>query len=258
MLILAELSDEEKAYAKEIIRNNWNSDAIEYQKRHRRSTDYVHYGPGCPNDEDIHLLGNVEGKKVIELGCGGGQNCIALAKKGAVCFGIDFSEEQIEYARKLARKNKVNISFVVGDIENLNMVEDESQDIAISAFAFCCVQNLDRTFKETYCILKKGGIFVLSLGHPFYNIFWGTGDHFDEEFKVQRSYFLRVEVGDGVKCSSYTIENLVNGLIDSGFILQRILEPDPVEDKFGDYSKDYSHERLKLIPGTIIFKALKT
>ena len=36
------LTDKEKALAKEIIRKNWNSDPIEYQKRHKLSTDYVH------------------------------------------------------------------------------------------------------------------------------------------------------------------------------------------------------------------------
>jgi hypothetical protein len=42
----------------------------------------VRYGPDIPNERAYRLLGNVEGKRVLELGCGGEQASIALAHQG--------------------------------------------------------------------------------------------------------------------------------------------------------------------------------
>ncbi|GAH11994.1 unnamed protein product, partial [marine sediment metagenome] len=87
--------------SKKNIREHWNMDALKYQKREKISTDHVHYGPNCPYEKDLNLLGDVQGKKIVELGCGGGQCSIALTKRGAICTGIDLSDEQIKYAKNL-------------------------------------------------------------------------------------------------------------------------------------------------------------
>ena len=42
----------------------------------------VSYGPDVPNERAYRLLDNVEGKRVLELGCGGEQASIALAHRG--------------------------------------------------------------------------------------------------------------------------------------------------------------------------------
>ena len=156
-------SEEIKNKYKKRIKEHWNTDALAYQKRQKLSTDYVHYGPCCPTEEDLNLLGEVQGKKIIELGCGGGQCSIALAKRGAKCTGIDLSEEQIKFAKNLAKKNDVIVNFMQGDIENLSMFDDENMDIAFSASVFDWVQNLDEVFKEAFRILKKPAIvFMIS------------------------------------------------------------------------------------------------
>jgi len=49
-------------------------------------------------------LGEVNGKDVLEIGCGGGQNAIVPAKWGARSVCLDMSEERIRYGRELARE----------------------------------------------------------------------------------------------------------------------------------------------------------
>ena len=70
-----------------MITNNkraWNAYATRYFKQANFSYDVVDYGdPRCDTDETLHLLPNVSGKTVLELGCGGGNVGIALAKRGA-------------------------------------------------------------------------------------------------------------------------------------------------------------------------------
>ncbi len=48
----------------------WESASEYYQKISKIPID-VHYGPGSPNEKHFKLLGNVKGKKILEIGCGG-------------------------------------------------------------------------------------------------------------------------------------------------------------------------------------------
>lgn len=242
--------------SKENVRKHWNIDALAYQKRQKISTDHVDYGPNCPTEDDLNLLGDVQGKKIIELGCGGGQCSIALAKKGAICAGIDLSDEQIKYAKNLARENDVKVNFMQGDVENLSMLDDKRFDIAFSAYAFDWVQNLDEVFKEAFRILNEAGIFVFSMDHPFYNC---LGEYPNpDDLKIRLSYFQRniisKEQNTGIIINFIlpTISNIINYLINTGFVIEKIIEPEPVEEKFGTYNGYYPFEILKMVPSTII------
>src|SRR3972149_5538370 len=77
------------------IRKSWDKIAEYYNIRYEISCDVVHYGPLCPGEDRLRLLGDIRGKKVIDMGCGGGQNAVALAKMGAKVTAVDFSCEQI-------------------------------------------------------------------------------------------------------------------------------------------------------------------
>ena len=99
-------------------KKGWNTISRSYHEKTRISLEDVHYGPISPGESELKLLGDVKGKDILEVGCGGGQNTIVLAKWSARSVGLDISEEQIKYARKLAKNNKVNASFYVGNMED--------------------------------------------------------------------------------------------------------------------------------------------
>ena len=242
--------------ALDAVKKHWKLEAAVYQKRHKISTDYVHGLTGIV-EKDLELLGKIKGKKIIELGCGGGQNSIALAKKGAICTGVDISDKQIEFAKNLAKKNNVKVNFVRGDVQNLYMIKSKSYDIAISMFAFDWVQSLDKAFKEAYRILKDEGLFVFSMEHPFLKC---LGENV-EDLKIKISYFQRKQLykeRTGVMISYIlpTVSDIFNSLIKANFIVKEILEPAPVMKKI-QLSESYPPKVLKMIPTTIIFKAIK-
>ncbi|NIO44242.1 MAG: methyltransferase domain-containing protein, partial [Candidatus Aenigmarchaeota archaeon] len=152
------------------IRKAWNKMSKSYQNAHKIPTKHAHYGPGVSDEDKLKLLGNVKGKKILEIGCGGGQCSIAFAKQGAKVIGIDISEEQLKFAKNLAKKEKVKIKFIRSNIENLKQIKSKSQDIVFSAFALQYVKNLKKCLKEVFRVLKNKGIFVFSLDHPFFDI----------------------------------------------------------------------------------------
>src|SRR5258708_34258061 len=60
------------------------------------------YAAGGPTEADLRLFGEVNGKRVLDLGTGAGANAVALARLGAHVIAIDRSVAQLARVRKLA------------------------------------------------------------------------------------------------------------------------------------------------------------
>ncbi len=233
----------------------WEYASKNYQEKCKIPID-IHYGPGSPNEKYFKLLGDIKKKKVLEIGCGGDQCGIAMAKKGAKVTGIDISKQQLKFAKNLADKNKVNIKFYQGDIKNLKQIKSNSQDIVFSAFALHYVDNLKKCFKEVNRVLKKKGLFVFSLDHPFFRTvnpktlklrdsYFNTGK-WEEYFSDPTKKFVMY---------THTMSELHNLLVNSGFQVEKIIEPDSrkkhsLDPWYGLW--DYKPKFLKMFPPTAL------
>ena len=238
----------------------WEYSSQSYQKESRIPVD-IHYGPGAPNEKELKLLGNLRGKKVLEIGCGGAQCGIAMAKQGAYVTGIDISEKQLEFARNLAKKNNVNVKFYQGDIVSLKQIKSNTQDFVFTAWALHYVGDLEKCFKEVYRVLKKGGIFVLSTPHPFYDTVNS------KTLKIIRSYFKNgkhTEVySDKTKTFvffDHTFADITNAIVNAGLQIEKVIEPDSRKRYKGDpwYGLwDFNPKMMGYFPPTIIFRTRK-
>lgn len=261
------------------VKNSWNILSRHYQAKTRISVKDVHYGPISPGEKELKLLGDVRGKAVLEIGCGGGQNAIVLAKWGAKAEGLDISDEQIKYAKTLAKKEGVKVSFIVGAMENLSMFSNESKDVVLSSFAVGYVEDIAKTFREVFRVLKKGGIFIFAEVHPVANKgrvlrygkkrVWSVTNYFNRR-KYVWSWGGQIEEDKKPKFYGYhrLIQDIFNLLVDSGFQVTRILEPEVYPlDKItkeiekipyieAGFVRDY--DLWRRTPYTIIFKAIKT
>ncbi len=244
------------------MRQAWNAISPHYQAENRIPCDFVHYGPHCPNEDQLQLIGDVRGKHVLEIGCGGGQCSIAFAKRGAIATGLDISDEQVAFARRLAQENEVKATFRRANAERLAPVEGRSQDVVFSAYALIFVRNLDRCFSEVSRVLRPGGLFVFSVDHPFWYCLA------EKELRVEHSYFdgeysyewQQKDLKSRPRVRQYQrmVGEYYRLLRGAGLEVLDIVEPEPVRAGSGqDWGGYWSPKRQRMVPGTIIWKARK-
>src|SRR5438445_2106358 len=166
----------------------WDRHSAGYQAGARLSADVAHYGPDIGTEAELRLLGDLKGKRVLELGCGGAQCSIAFAKQGATAIGVDFSAEQLAFARRLSEREEVRVELRQGDLAELAFLRADSIDLVFSAYAFGYVEDLNRVFRQVHRVLKVGAPLVFSLPHPAYDM---IDDDTDEPLLIRRSYFDR-------------------------------------------------------------------
>jgi len=216
------------------LKSSWNKISEDYQRRSKIPTDDVYYGDFIPSERELKLIGEVNGKRVLEIGCGGGQDSIALAKQGAIVSGIDFSKKQITYAKALAEKEQVNVDFFVGDMQDLSRFSDNIFDLVVTAVSLLYVKSLNRIFAEVYRVLKDGGLFVFSEGHPFAEgkliRYKGKSVYAVTEYFKRRKVFWVDELSDGSRVKMYNyhrpLQDYFEVLLKNGFVIQRYLEPE--------------------------------
>jgi SAM-dependent methyltransferase len=234
----------------------WDRYAAAYQSGAQLPTSVAHYGPDIPTEAELHLLGDLRGKWVLELGCGGAQCSIAFAKQGATAIGVDFSAEQLAFARRLAEREEVRIELRHGDLADLAFLRADSIDLVFSAYTFGYVDDLNRVFRQVHRVLKVGAPLVFSLPHPAYDM---IDDDSEEPLLIRRSYFdktpIDYDVG-GIALTDYhhTISDIYMGLARASYRVDLILEPEP--NRSGPRSQDW-RETFLTVPRTLIVRARK-
>ncbi|MFA6005418.1 MAG: class I SAM-dependent methyltransferase [Patescibacteria group bacterium] len=210
----------------------------------------------------IKILGNVKNKKIFEIGCGPGKNLMIFAQKGAICAGIDYSEDMISVARQEAERKNVYIDYSVVDALNLKSVTGTFDFVLIANFLIFLKgkTNVERVLKHAARLLSPTGKLVIGEPHPAFDYYMRT--HLNENkfdyFTSGMSYQFSMDLPSG-KYSSHayriTLEDYARVLRASGFGIRNIYEPKPVAKAFTEQpetAKQKSH-----FPPYIFFECTK-
>lgn len=151
----------------------------------------------------LSILGDIKGKKILELGCGAGEASVYFARKGADVTAADISNGMLEVVQKVAEKYRVSLQTKKCYSHKIDF-EDESFDIVYAANLLHHV-DIESTVVEVHRVLKKGGIFVSwdPLAHnPAINVYRriATKVRTEDEhplkmsdLRIFKKYFSRVE-----------------------------------------------------------------
>ena len=180
------------------------------------------------------LFPELKGKRVLYLGCGFGWHCQYAAQQGAQSvIGTDISDNMLREAR---RKNAFpNVQYERVAMEDIDF-PDASFDVVISSLAFHYVASFDDICARVYRLLTPGGDFVFSVEHPVFTA-QGTQNWYDDaqgkhlHWPVDR-YFsegLRQACFLGQEVTKYhkTLTTYINALLQTGFRLTALVEPEP-------------------------------
>lgn len=116
-------------------------------------------------------LDPVEGKKILCLAGGGGQQAPILAAAGAEVTTLDNSPGQLEQDQVVARREGLTIGSVLGDMRDLSALEDESFDMIINPCSNSFIPDVNPVWKECYRVLKTGGSLMVGFINPITHIF---------------------------------------------------------------------------------------
>ena len=201
----------------------------------------------------LSLLPDVQGKRVLDAGCGPGAYAEWLVNRGAEVVAFDANEKMVGLARERLG-NKAQI--IQANLEQpLDFLRDGWFDVVVSPLVMDYVKDWDRVFAEFYRVLGEGGCLVFSMEHPYAKY----DDHRDTSnyFEVELVEYEWTGFGMAVRVPSYRrpLSEVVNPLVRAGFILEQILEPVPTEEFKQQEPDDY--EILRRSPGFMCVRAIK-
>jgi SAM-dependent methyltransferase len=183
------------------------------------------------------LIPEVEGKRVLDAGCGTGVYTEWLVDHGAEVVGVDVSEAMLEHARERVGDRA---ELVRADLaEPMEFAATDSFDGVVSALALGYVADWRTPFAEFVRLLKPGGFLVFSTGHPLDQFPPGDDEGEANYFEVERA----VKEWD-VEVPYYRrpFSEVVEPLLETGFRIDRVLEPRPTaafEEKWPErYEKE--------------------
>ncbi len=144
----------------------WDEWAAEFVAPGERSwaSDEPNWGIWSVPESELHVLpADLEGKDVVELGCGTGYISSWLARRSARPVGIDLSAEQLATARRLRAEHGLAFPLVHGNAEKLPF-RDARFDLAISEYGASIWADPHRWIPEAARVLRVGGelIFLVS------------------------------------------------------------------------------------------------
>jgi len=213
------------------------------------------YAEGLPAEElslrpvNLKVIGNVNYKKILDLGCGNGRYSIIFAKKGAKVIGVDVSKYQLEIAHKI--NSHPNIKYMQGDVSTLPNIKSDSMDIVFMNLLIPDLDNikkLPKVFSETTRVLRTKGRFIFSILHPLYlspqQDTWDKAVNFKKKNYFKEGSIYKAEAitkkGNKMKFKETHFSlGFISKLLNANkFMIKRIIESKAVPNK-GIYLPKY-------------------
>ncbi|MGY6500791.1 MAG: class I SAM-dependent methyltransferase [Acidimicrobiales bacterium] len=219
-------------------------------------TDRVVYGPDIVDESDVRLLGDLSGKRILQLGSHEGHTAIALTRRGARVIVIEPSESRVAASRWAFERADLHIEMHHGDLADLASIRADSIDLALSIFSLSQVDDLPRVFRQVHRVLRQEAHLVFSLPHPAFAMIDPASD---EPMRIRRSYWdasprsWEIDDHEG-RDHTHTIGELFTHLGRTNFRVDTVLEPEPAAS--GARTPLWS-ETMRWVPATLIVRARK-
>lgn len=196
-------------------------------ERYDKQIDHKPHNAYYDRPNTLKLLGEVEGKSILDAACGPGKYAEILLGKGAQVTGFDASPKMVALAQQ---RNPTGGNFFVHDLgKPLGMIANKSVDLVLCALAMHYVKDWNPVIKEFNRVLKDDGKVVISIEHPFFEYTYFKSKQYFEIEPVKctwRGFGVPVEVNSYRRPLFETLKPLT----DNGFVIDALVEPLPVPE----------------------------
>ena len=234
-------------FSEEEVARYWDQNADSWADQVRKGWDI--YREQYNNPAFLPFIGNIDGKIVLDAGCGEGYNTRLLAMMGAKVTGVDISPKMIELAQQEEETKPLGICYEQASFSDLSVFEDASFDVVVSFMALMDSPDFECAIKEIFRVLRSKGELIFSVTHPCFmtrgygwiqgeddsSIKLTVSDYFDNRPWVEHWRFSEVPNPDdatpfAVPTFPKTLSEYLNVLIRTGFALKEVEEPRPSEE----------------------------
>ncbi|MEK4566037.1 class I SAM-dependent methyltransferase [Alkalihalobacillus sp. FSL R5-0424] len=245
----------------------WNDESYQaWVKRFGVPTEAAQKIKADPEKPLLTLLphfGEVAGKRIMNVMGSNGTKAVPLALLGADVTVADFSPGNKRYATELAEASGVTISYVLGDVLDLQLEDQHPYELVFAEMGILhYFKDLKPFFNMIHSLLDENGQCVIRDFHPVSTKLITskgttakirkhkvTGDYFDETLYEQNVSFSKfdTETTSTVLLRKWTLGEIVTAAAQSGFMISELIEePNLSSDVFD-----------KGIPKTFVLKAIK-
>jgi SAM-dependent methyltransferase len=208
----------------------WDGYSDEYQAKHAETLaqdDGLHWNAGP--ESELRILGDVDGKDILELGCGAARWSIGLARAGARPVGLDLSARQLEHARRLMAEAGVDFPLVHASAEAVPLPA-ASFDIVFCDHGAMTFADPYRTVPEVARLLRPGGLFAFSHHSPIETICWPLdADKVGDRLALDYFDLHRIDDGEDV-FYQLPYGEWIRLFRANGFVVEDLIEPRPKPD----------------------------
>ena len=244
----------------------WDALADAYQQHVGWPDEDLSWGLRCPPEDELRLVTDVApGAATVVLGCGGGQDLVALAGLGAdPLIGVDPSARQLAHARQFLASVGLSARLLVSRAETMPDIADGGCDLVVSVQAMNYVEDLDSCVAEVRRILRPGGVFAFSVLHPADMSTADAAPHgwHTSWFQVQRDWVWDGLAERDVPLRSWfrSAADWFTALTDGGLVVERLIEPPPTQDRRWierGWLDATTYAKLDRVPGSILVRATR-
>jgi SAM-dependent methyltransferase len=200
----------------------------------------------------ISLIGDPDGLRVLEAGCGPGALTEWLTAHGATVTAFDVSPEMVCLARA---RTAGNANVLVADLaQPLTFAPDASQDLIVASLVLHYIADWAPVLTEFHRVLTGDGAVVFSVDHPASAWQYFTPDNYFAVSQVTSTWPLS---GQNYEVTYWKrpLRTMTEAISDAGFLIDRLTEPQPLPEAAQRNPED--HNWLTTRPAFLFYRLVK-
>jgi ubiquinone/menaquinone biosynthesis C-methylase UbiE len=199
----------------------------------------------------IALVGDVAGRRVLEVGCGAGPLTTWLVDHGADVTAMDVSPAML---RRAERRVGDRATFLLGDVaEPLTFAADGEFDLVVASLVLHYVRDWEPVLRELRRVLASDGAVVFSTHHP--SMDWQAHSP-DDYFAVKQVTEVWVKGSKDFEVTFWRrpLTAITDAIVASGFVIDRLVEPQPLPELRARDGEAF--DELRRAPMFLFFRVL--